>query len=92
MDDRKIIEIVDTNGIKTEAELVTYLISEDKLKCYVVYTKGEVKGTAGDQIIYISRLFKDNENFKIQEISDDAEWSDVQKLLRRIANANQVVN
>ena len=42
MDDRKIIEIVDTNGIKTEAELVTYLISEDKLKCYVVYTKGEV--------------------------------------------------
>lgn len=86
MNDKEIVEIVDTNGNSTMVELVTYLISDDRLKQYIVYTKGEIKGAGNDQVIYISKLFKDNEGYKIQEIIEDSEWIEVQQLLKRIAN------
>lgn len=86
MSEKEIIEIVNPQGEREDVQLVTYLITEDKLKQYIVYTKGEVVGTEGDFVIYISRLFKDAEGFKIQEISDDVEWNDVQQLLKKIAN------
>ena len=50
------IEIVDTNGNNTMVELITYLISDDRLKQYIVYTKGEIKGEGNDQVIYISKF------------------------------------
>ena len=84
-EDRK-IEIIDAQGNKNEVFLVTYLVSDDNLKQYIVYTKNEIRGAEGEQIIYISRLFKDNEGLKIQEITDDAEWNEVQRLLKKIAN------
>ena len=84
MSEKEIIEIVNPQGEREDVQLVTYLITEDKLKQYIVYTKGEVVGTEGDFVIYISRLFKDAEGFKIQEISDDVEWNEVQQLLKRI--------
>ena len=86
MSEKEIIEIVNPQGEREDVQLVTYLITEDKLKQYIVYTKGEVVGTEGDFVIYISRLFKDAEGLKIQEISDDVEWNEVQQLLKRIAN------
>lgn len=86
MEDKEMIMIEDSNGNKTEVELVTYLISEDNLKTYLVYTKGEKQGVEGDQIIYISRMV-DGTN-KLEEIVDDNEWKEVQKLLKKIANAN----
>ena len=86
MSEKEIIEIVNPQGEREDVQLVTYLITEDKLKQYIVYTKGEVVCTEGDFVIYISRLFKDAEGFKIQEISDDVEWNEVQQLLKRIAN------
>lgn len=86
MEDSRAIEIIDTEGNKSDAFLVTYLVSDDGLKHYIVYTKNEVRGTEGDQIIYISRLFKDSEGLKVQEIIDDSEWNEVQLLLKKIAN------
>ena len=87
MNSKEMIEIVDTNGNNTMVELITYLISDDRLKQYIVYTKGEIKGDGNDQVIYISKLFKDSEGYKIQEIIEDSEWTEVQQLLKRIANA-----
>ena len=36
MGDKEIVEIIDTSGNKFDVELVTYLISDDKLKQYIV--------------------------------------------------------
>lgn len=88
MDQKEIIDIVDADGNKMEVQLITYLVSDDGLNQYIVYTKGEVRGEAGDQIIYISKLFKTEDGFKIEEILDEKEWDDVQILLKKIANAN----
>ena len=88
MEDKEMILIEDSNGNKTEVELVTYLLSEDNLKTYLVYTKGEVQGVDGDQIIYISRIKDGTSNLELEEIVDDEEWKAVQKLLKNIANAN----
>ena len=82
------IKVINTNGEVEIVELVTFLISDDRLRQYIVYSKGEVKGTAGDQVIYISKLYKTDEGFKLEEISNDLEWRRVQRLLKRIANAN----
>lgn len=88
MEEKEIIDIVDLDGNKVEVQLITYLVSDDGLNQYIVYTKGEVRGEARDQIIYISKLFKTEEGYKIEEIQDDTEWSEVQILLKKIANAN----
>lgn len=82
------VKIIDTSGNEEVVELVTYLISEDNLKQYIVYSKGELKGTADDQVIYISRLYKTDEGFKLEEISDNNEWHSIQLMLKKIANAN----
>lgn len=87
MDNREMIEIINGDGTKESVELVTYLITEDQLKEYIVYTKREIKGNNGETVIYISRLFKTDEGLKLTEISDETEWLEVQRLLKKIANA-----
>ncbi len=87
MEEKKMIEVVDIDGNKIEVELVTYLVSEDGNQQYLVYSKGEVRGAEGDQIIYISKLFGQNGILRLEEIVDDNEWLAVQRLLKKIANA-----
>ena len=86
-EEKKMIEVVDIDGNKIEVELVTYLVSEDGNQQYLVYSKGEVRGAEGDQIIYISKLFGQNGILRLEEIVDDNEWLAVQRLLKKIANA-----
>ena len=85
--EKEMIEIVNADGSIDNVELVTYLISDDKLRKFIVYTKGEVQGDQGEQIIYISKIVSEDDGLKLEEIVDDAEWSEVQVLLKKIANA-----
>ncbi len=83
----EMIKLVDLNGNESEVELITYLISDDNMKNYVVYSKGETQGAEQDRIIYISKIFKEDNILKVSEIIDDEEWAQVQQLLKNIANA-----
>jgi len=85
--DKKMIVIEKNDGSTLEVEAITYLISEDNQNHYIVYSKGELSGTEGDEVIYISKITRDSETLKIQEITDDTEWKDVQQLLKKIANS-----
>lgn len=85
--EKEMIEIINVDNSVEKVEVVTYLISEDNLRKYLVYTKGEVQGAEGDQIIYISKILSDNGTLKLEEIVDDSEWTNVQHLLKKIANA-----
>jgi len=87
MDTKEMVVIQNADGSKAEVELVTYLISDDNMKTYLVYSKGEKTGVESDEVIYISRIVQEGEVLKLAEIVDDAEWTDVQKLLKKIANA-----
>ena len=87
MDNKEIAELIDIDGLSTEVEVVTYLNSEDDKRQYVVYTKGEIQEQTGNQVIYIARIVKDGEKLNLEEITEDAEWVDVQHLLKQIANA-----
>jgi uncharacterized protein YrzB (UPF0473 family) len=86
MEDKEMVVIEDSDGVKTEVELVTYLISENHVNSYIVYSKGEKTGIESDEIIYISKMIQDGDVVKIQEIQDDVEWSEVLSLLKKIAN------
>ena len=76
-----------SSGEDTEAELITYLISDDNQTSYMVYSKGEKVGAEEDEIIYISRIETEGNLVKMNPIENDDEWQAVQKLLKKIANA-----
>ncbi|MBO5414410.1 MAG: DUF1292 domain-containing protein [Bacilli bacterium] len=86
MDGSGKIIIVNQDETEMEAEIVTYLNSKDSMNQYLVYTKGENQPN-GDVIIYISKIKEEDDITKLEEIVDDDEWKDVQKLLKEIANA-----
>jgi len=86
MDEKEWIEIEDLSGEKTKVEVITYLASEDDTRKYIVYTKNEIKDDV-DYVIYVSKLFKDGDTYKLKEITDDTEWRYVQRLMKKIANA-----
>ena len=85
--DKKMIKIENSDGTTLDVELITYLISENQQINYVVYSKGEVSGNEGDEIIYISRIARNGDALYVEEIQDDIEWTNVQSLLKKIANA-----
>ena len=87
MEEKEMITIQNPDNTTVDVELVTYLISEDKLNKYIVYSKGEKTGVNDDEIIYISKLTIDNGSLRISEITDDNEWLNVQSLLKKVANA-----
>ena len=87
MEDKEMVIIENSDGSKVEVELVTYLLTDDKTNKYIVYSKGEKSGDAGDEIIYISKVVSEDNVLKLTEITDDNEWLIVQDLLKKIANA-----
>lgn len=87
MDNKEMAELIDIDGLSHDIELVTFLNSDDDKRQYVVYSKGEVQQETGNQVIYIAKMLPDGNEFKLEEITDDIEWVDVQRLLKQIANA-----
>lgn len=85
--EKKNIIIKNNDGTSLEVELITYLFSDDGQSNYVVYSKGEITGAEKDEVIYISKIINNGSQLVIEEITDDAEWANVQTLLKRIANA-----
>ena len=86
MELKKMVTIDYGDGKTEEVELVTYLLSDDQINNYIVYSKGEKSGTEGDEVIYVSKLIKKDGKNLIEEIMDENEWSNVQTLLKKIAN------
>ena len=85
--DKKMVNIENSDGTIMQVELITYLISEDQQINYIVYSKGETSGSEGDEIIYISRLARNGDSLYVEEIQEDIEWTNVQTMLKKIANA-----
>ena len=86
-EEKEMVVIQSDDGTTMEVELVTYLISEDNTKTYLVYSKGEKTGAESDEIVYIARIVRDGDNQRLVAIADDVEWKMVQGLLKKIANA-----
>lgn len=86
-EEKKIVTIKNPDGSLMDVEVVTYLISNDQLSNYLVYSKGELSGSENDEVIYISKIIKKDSVLTLEEITDDKEWSNVQTLLKKIANA-----
>ena len=86
-EEKKMVVIKNSDDTTEEVELITYLISEDNMDTYMVYSKGEITGANQDEVIYISKITKDGNIYRLHGISDDNEWGQVQTLLKKIANA-----
>ncbi len=86
-EEKKMVTIKNPDGSLMDVEVVTYLISDDYVNNYLVYSKGELSGSENDEVIYISKIIKNDSVLILEEITDDKEWSNVQTLLKKIANA-----
>lgn len=87
MDNKEMAELIDIDGLSSDVEIVTYLNSEDNKRQYVVYTKEEIQEQTGNQVIYIAKIIPEGNVLRLEEITDDLEWIDIQHLLKAIANA-----
>jgi len=85
-EEKNMITVKKSDGSTMEVELITYLIADDNVSLYMVYSKGEITGVNQDEVIYISRITKDGNEIELHGISDDNEWANVQNLLKKIAN------
>ena len=86
MEEKQVITIRDSKGKNRNVKLLTYLVSEDSLRNYIVYHIDETSGPNNDHVIYVSKLADNHGMIKLEEIVDDSEWVDVQNLLKKIAN------
>ena len=86
-DEKELIAISHTDGNTEKVQVITYLISDDNQRNYIVYFKDEVQGVDNDHVIYISKLIDNNGLLNVEEITEDSEWIEVQTLLKKIANA-----
>ena len=84
---KKMVTIAYSDGKTENVELVTYLLSDDQINNYIVYSKGEKSGTEGDEVIYVSRVIRNGDKNFVEEIKDENEWDNVQNLLKKIANS-----
>ena len=87
MEEREYVTIRHQDGNVEDVLVVTYLVSDDSLRNYIVYSKGESQGLDNDQVIYISKIIENRELLYLEEIKEDEEWQEVQHLLKKIANA-----
>ncbi len=79
----KKIRVIDADDTQLDVELISIL--EDDNNKYLIYSKGE-KQKSGNLIIYISKLKVIDNNFYLENIHDDEEWSNVKKILGNIIN------
>lgn len=79
----KKIRVIDADDTQLDVELISIL--EDDNNKYLIYSKGE-KQKNGNLIIYISKLKVIDNNFYLENIHDDEEWSNVKKILGNIIN------
>ena len=86
-EEKRLITIKNSNGEDMEAELITYLVSDDNRTSYMVYSKGEKVGAEDDEIFYITKIVNKGNIVEMYPIESDDEWQSVQKLLKKIANA-----
>ena len=87
MEEKEMVKIQNVDGTTLDVELLTYLISDDNQKTYFVYSKNEKTGVDADEVIYIAKVKKEDNIFKTEVITDETEWTAVQQLLKKIANA-----
>ena len=94
-----VVEIQKKDGTIENVNLVTYLISEDNLRQYIVYSKNEIQGQANDHVIYISKIISDNGTLKLDAkngkidpvIGRDEEIRNITRILSRKTKNNPVL-
>lgn len=87
--DKEYMAIRYEDGKIEKVHVITFLISEDGMRNYIVYSKDETQGVDNDHIIYITKVFENTGLLTVEEIKEDIEWRDVQGLLKKIANSKE---
>ena len=93
MEEKKIISIVDENGAIDEAEELLRLELSEFNKKYIIYTKNETDDK-NNVTIYISELYKENENsddVELRAIETDQEWDKLKEILKEISKSDEQV-
>lgn len=83
-EEKKIITIVNENGIKEEVEVLIAFKMEANNKEYVIYTKNE-KDENGNTTIYASALEQVDGKKQLTGIKTDEEWQKIKEIIKELA-------
>lgn len=86
--DKKIMSIVDENGMVDKVEVLLTFQFDDTKKEYIVYTKNE-KDENENVTIYVATLFKIDGTFKLGSIETDEEWARIKDVLRELSKEDE---
>ena len=82
--DNTMVEIQKADGTIENVTLVTYLISNDGLSQYIIYTKNETDDK-GLVTVYVSSVDRSSGETKLYGINDDDEWNKIKDVLRELS-------
>ena len=94
MEEKKIISIVDENGAIDEAEELLRLELSEFNKKYIIYTKNETDEN-NNVTIYISELYKENDNssyVELRAIETDQEWYKLKEILKEKSKSEEQIS
>lgn len=80
---KEYITFVDDIGEEQEAEVVMCFEAGEPAKKYIIYTFNE-RDKNGMVVIYSAILIETDDGYRIDNISDDHEWSMVKEVMRHV--------
>ena len=80
MEDKKILKMVNKDGIETDYEILCAFQSAEYKKNYVIYTDNS-KDNLGNLNIYAS-IYYPGDNTRIDSIETDKEWELIENMLK----------
>ena len=88
MKDQEKIKIVKDDGTTAEADVLLYFTLKENGKDYVIYTLNE-KDERGLVTVYTSTVAKNNDEYHLEGIESDEEWTKIKDVMRMVIKENK---
>lgn len=88
MEDKHMVKVINQMGEEKEVEILLLFKLEDTALEYIVYTMGEID-TNNLVKIYASVFTKQGDNYILEDIKTDKEWTKIKDIMRDVINANK---
>ena len=82
--EKKIMSIVSNDGSIEEVEVILAFEFKNTNKEYVVYTKNE-KDENGNITVYVSNIYRSEEEPKLLGVENETEWNKIKDVLRELS-------
>jgi len=77
------LKIKEANGEIVNADIITYFSITETGKEYIIFTLNEIDSN-GLIKLYVSRVKTENDEYELEKIENEKEWSDVKEVMKDV--------